>query len=323
MVKMTYREAVTAGLRQELARDERVVLLGEDIAEPGGVFKTTKGLMEEFGRTRLWDTPISEEAILGVAMGAAMAGLRPVAEIMFADFLATCWDLLANQIAKARYMTNGDLSVPLVVRTASGGGLGFASQHSQSLANWAMAVPGLKVVVPSTAADVKGLIAAAIRDPDPVVVFEQKALYGLRGEVPDGLHVVELGSATTVRKGTDVTAVAVGASVDVALKAAEHCANAASLEVIDLRTLTPPDLPAVVESLTRTGRLMTVEENSRVLGWGAQLMATITEEYFDLLQAPPLRVTTPAVPLPAAKSLESALIPQPERVTSSVLKWLG
>ena len=192
MAELTYREAVAAGIAQEMARDDRVVFLGEDVAAAGGVFKTTVGLLERFGPERVRDTPISEQAIVGAAMGAAMTGLRPIAEIMFSDFLAVCWDIVANQIAKVRYMTNGQVSVPLVIRTANGAGSRFGAQHSQSVENWAMSVPGLKVVAPSTPADVKGLLAAAVRDEDPVIFFEHKSLYAVKGEVPDGEHVDEL-----------------------------------------------------------------------------------------------------------------------------------
>ncbi len=196
MAELTYRAAVTEAIAQEMERDDRVYFLGEDIGAAGGVFKTTPGLFERFGPRRVRDTPISEEAIIGAAMGAAMMGLRPVAEIMFSDFFATCWDLIANQIAKTRYMTDGQVSLPLVIRTANGGGLRFGAQHSQAVENWAMAVPGLKVVAPSTPADAKGLLAAAIRDPDPVVILEPKLVYRTeRGEVPDGEHVVPLGKA--------------------------------------------------------------------------------------------------------------------------------
>src|SRR5437763_635458 len=196
-----------------MERDPFVFLLGEDVADAGGALKATVGLLERFGPERVRDTPISEEAIAGAAMGAAMTGLRPIAEIMFSDFLATCWDLVANQIAKTRYMTNGQVSLPLVIRTANGGGSRFGAQHSQSVENWAMSIPGLKVVAPSAPADVKGLIAAAVRDPDPVIVFEHKSLYPTKGEVPDGEHVDALGTARVVREGADLTIVALAAMV--------------------------------------------------------------------------------------------------------------
>src|SRR6202043_1393741 len=205
--------------------DANVVFLGEDVASAGGVFKATVGLLEKFGTLRVRDTPIAEQAILGAAMGAAMTGLKPVAEIMFSDFLAVCWDMVANEIAKTRYMTNGQISLPLVIRTGNGGGSRFGAQHSQSVENWAMAIPGLKVVAPSTPADVKGLLAAAIRDPDPVVFFEHKALYAVKGEVPDGEHVDTLGSAKILRSGRDATIVALALMVPRALAAAEKLAR--------------------------------------------------------------------------------------------------
>ncbi|HEX6005583.1 MAG TPA: alpha-ketoacid dehydrogenase subunit beta, partial [Burkholderiales bacterium] len=199
MAELTYRDAVAAGIAQEMTRDERVVFLGEDVAAAGGVFKATVGLLEKFGPKRVRDCPISEQAILGAAMGAAMTGLRPIAEIMFSDFLAVCWDIVANEIAKTRYMTNGQITLPLVIRTANGAGSRFGAQHSQSVENWAMAVPGIKVVAPAFPADVKGLLAAAVRDPDPVLFFEQKSLYATKGEVPDGECVDELGKAKVLR----------------------------------------------------------------------------------------------------------------------------
>src|ERR1700716_2805032 len=219
MAQLSYREAVAAGIAQEMRRDERVVLFGEDTAAAGGVFKTTVGVWGECGPRRVKDTPISELAILGAAMGAAMTGLRPVAEIMFSDFLSCCWDYVANEIAKTRYMSDGQITIPLVIRTANGAGSRFGAQHSQSVENWAMAVPGLKVVAPSTPADAKGLIAAAVRDPDPVIVFEHKGLYATKGEVPDGEYVDRLGTARVLRQGDDVTILALAAMVPKSLQA--------------------------------------------------------------------------------------------------------
>src|SRR4051794_37747846 len=213
MAELTYRDAVAAGIAQEMERDESVVFLGEDVAAAGGVFKTTVGLLDEFGPTRVRDTPISEQAILGAAMGAAMTGLRPIAEIMFSDFFAVCWDIVANEIAKSRYMTNGQVSFPLVVKSGNGAGLRFGAQHSQAIDNWAMAVPGLKAVSPSTPRDMVGLMAAAIRDPDPVIVLEAKGLYATKGIVPDGDVVDELGRAKVVREGDDATLVTLGLMV--------------------------------------------------------------------------------------------------------------
>jgi pyruvate dehydrogenase E1 component beta subunit len=242
MAELTYRDAVASGIAQEMERDPSVYFIGEDVAAAGGVFKATVGLLERFGPERVRDTPISEEAIVGAAMGAAMTGLRPIVELMFSDFLATCWDIVANQIAKTRYMTNGQVSLPLVIRTANGAGSRFGAQHSQALENWVMAVPGLKVVAPSTPADVKGLIASAVRDPDPVVVFEAKSLYSVKGEVPDGEHVEPLGSARVARDGEDVTIVALGAMVPRAMEAATRLGgDGVSAEVIDIRSLVPLD----------------------------------------------------------------------------------
>lgn len=322
---ITYREAVARAIAQEMRRDESVVFLGEDVAAAGGVFKTTKGLLEEFGGTRVRDTPISEEAILGAAMGAAMTGMRPIAEIMFSDFLATCWDLVAVEIAKSRYMTAGQVTVPLVIRTANGGGLRFGAQHSQSVENWAMMIPGLKVVAPSTPADLIGLFAAAVRSDDPVVFFEQKSLYPTKGEVPSGEIVDELGVAKTVRRGEDVTIVALAAMVPRAAEAATRLQDehGISAEVIDLRSLVPLDTRTVLESVSRTSRLVTVEENPRLCGWGAEVVSIVGEECFWDLDAPLTRVTTPHVPLPSADALEDETLPSVDRITETVAKVVG
>jgi acetoin:2,6-dichlorophenolindophenol oxidoreductase subunit beta len=318
---ITYRDAVARALAQEMRRDPSVHFIGEDVAAAGGVFKATKGLLEEFGPTRVRDTPISEEAILGAAMGAAMTGLRPVAEIMFSDFLATCWDLVAVEIPKTRYMTDGQVSLPLVIRTANGGGLRFGAQHSQAVENWAMAIPGLKVVAPSNPRDVIGLLAAAIRDPDPVLFFEQKSLYPTKGEVPDGEIVDELGVAATIRPGSDVTIVALASMVPRAVAAAEELEGVGiSAEVIDLRCLVPLDTATVIESVTRTSRLVTVEENPRLCGWGAEIVSIVGEECFWHLDGPLTRVTTPHIPLPSADALEDEFLPSVSRVVEAVQK---
>ncbi len=320
MATLSYREAVAAGIAQEMRRDDSVIFIGEDVAAAGGVFKTTEGLLDEFGPVRVRDTPISEQAILGATMGAAMTGLRPVAEIMFSDFFAVCWDIVANQIAKSRYMTAGQCSFPLVIRSANGGGSRFGAQHSQSVENWAMAIPGLKVVAPSNAADVKGLLAASIRDPDPVLFFEQKSLYGIRGEVPEGEHVVPLGQANVLRKGDDVTIVALAAMVPRAEKAAEILQqdHGISASVIDLRSLVPLDTTTVFESVSSTGRMVTVEENPRLCGWGAELSSLVAEELFWDLDGPIVRITTPHIPLPSADSLEDEIMPSVEKIVSNV-----
>ncbi|MGH2678966.1 MAG: alpha-ketoacid dehydrogenase subunit beta, partial [Actinomycetota bacterium] len=261
MAELTYREAVARAIAQEMERDPSVYFIGEDVAAAGGVFKTTEGLFERFGPERVRDTPISEQAIIGAAMGAAMNGLRPIAELMFSDFFAVCWDLVANQIAKTRYMTNGQVELPIVIRTANGGGARFGAQHSQSVETWMMAIPGLKVVVPSTPLDMIGLFAAAVRDPDPVIVIEPKVLYAAKGEVPDGEIVDRLGVARTVREGGDVTICALGAMVPKALEAAGRLAgDGVAADVIDVRSLVPLDVRAIADSVERTGHLVTVEE---------------------------------------------------------------
>jgi acetoin:2,6-dichlorophenolindophenol oxidoreductase subunit beta len=324
MAELTYRDAVAAGIAQEMERDDSVVCLGEDIAGAGGVFKATVGLLEKFGPLRVRDTPIAEQAILGAAMGAAMTGLRPVAEIMFSDFLAVCWDMVANEIAKTRYMTNGQISLPLVIRTGNGGGSRFGAQHSQSVENWAMAIPGLKVVAPSTPADVKGLLAAAIRDADPVVFFEHKALYATKGEVPDGEHVDKLGTAAIRRRGSDLTIAALGLMVPRALEAAAtlQAEHGISATVIDVRSLVPLDTQTIFAEVSKTGRLYTVEENPRLCGWGAEIASLVAEELFWDLDAPIMRITTPHVPLPAADRLEDLTIPSASRIVATILRTI-
>jgi acetoin:2,6-dichlorophenolindophenol oxidoreductase subunit beta len=320
MAELTYRDAVAAGIAQEMARDESVVFLGEDVAAAGGVFKATVGLLEKFGPRRVRDCPISEQAILGAAMGAAMTGLKPIAEIMFSDFLAVCWDIVANEIAKTRYMTNGQIALPLVIRTANGSGSRFGAQHSQAVENWAMAVPGIKVVAPAFPADVKGLLAAAVRDPDPVLFFEQKSLYPMKGEVPDGEHVDELGKARILRHGKDCTIVALALMVHRALDAAEilEKKHGISCTVIDVRSLVPLDTQTILTEISKTGRLVTVEENPRLCGWGAEIASIAADECFWDLDGPILRITTPHIPLPAADRLEDATVPSVERIVREV-----
>jgi len=320
MAELTYREAVAAAIAQEMRRDESVVFLGEDVAKAGGVFKATVGLWEEFGDLRVRDTPISEQAILGAAMGAAMTGLKPIAEIMFSDFLAVCWDIVTNQIAKSRYMTGGQVNMPLVIRTANGGGARFGAQHSQSVENWAMMIPGIKVVAPSTPADVKGLLAAAIRDPDPVIFFEQKSLYATKGEVPEGEYVDEIGKAKVVREGDDVTIIALAMMVPRALEAAERLQAEAgiSASVVDLRSLVPLDTQTIIEQVKKTARVVTVEENPRLCGWGAEISSIIAEECFYDLDMPIVRITSPHIPLSSADELEDAMIPSVERIFETI-----
>jgi pyruvate dehydrogenase E1 component beta subunit len=315
----TYRESVAEGIAREMRRDPTVVCIGEDIGAAGGVFKTTVGLFEEFGPARVWDTPISEQAIAGAAMGAAMTGMRPVAEIMFSDFLACCWDYLANEIPKARYMTGGQVTVPLVVRTANGGGLGFGAQHSQAVENWAFAIPGLKVVAPATPSDVVGLMAAAIRSDDPVVFFEHKGLFASKGEPAPPDHLVELGQARVARDGDDVTVVALASTVPLALAAAEQLApDGVSVEVLDLRCLVPLDATTVLASVERTNRLLVVEENPYQGGWGATVAAIVADEGYETLDAPVRRLAAECVPLPFADALEDQVIPTVDKLVTAI-----
>ncbi|HEX5723160.1 MAG TPA: alpha-ketoacid dehydrogenase subunit beta [Acidimicrobiia bacterium] len=321
MAELTYREAVAWGIAQEMRRDPNLVMLGEDIAAAGGVFKTTVGLLDEFGPERVRDTPISEQAIVGAAMGAAMTGIPVIAEIMFSDFLAVCWDMIANEIAKSRYMTDGQVSFPLVIRTANGGGVRFGAQHSQSVENWAMMIPGLKVVAPSTPIDVIGLMAASIRDPDPVVFFEHKSLMATKAEIPDGEIIDQLGQARIVRDGSDLTIAALALMVPRALEAAAALeADGISAEVIDLRSLVPLDTNTLLESVQKTGRFFTVEENPRLCGWGAELASIVSEESFWALDGPVIRITTPHIPLPAAAALEDMALPSVDRIYETIVK---
>jgi pyruvate/2-oxoglutarate/acetoin dehydrogenase E1 component len=319
LAELTYREAVARGIAQEMARDPDVIFFGEDVAKAGGVFKATVGLYEQFGPKRVRDTPISEQAIMGAAMGAAMTGLKPIAEIMFSDFLAVCFDYIANEFPKSRYMSNGQLKCPLVVRTGNGAGSRFGAQHSQSVENWCMMIPGLKVVAPSNPRDVIGLMAAAVRDPDPVIFFEHKSLYPTKGEVPDGEIVDTLGSARIVRAGRDATILALALMVPRALEAAERLASLGiDCEVIDVRSLVPLDTQTILASVGRTHRLFTVEENPRLCGWGAEVVSIVADEAFYDLDGPPVRITTPHVPLPAADVLEDMVLPTAERIAETV-----
>jgi pyruvate dehydrogenase E1 component beta subunit len=277
-------------------------------------------LLAEFGDLRVRDTPISEQAILGAAMGAAMTGLRPIAEIMFSDFFAVCWDIVANEIAKSRYMTNGQVSFPLVIKSGNGGGLRFGAQHSQAIENWAMAVPGLKVVTPSSPRDVVGLMAAAIRDPDPVLLFEAKGLYAIKENVDENEEIVDhLGTAKVLRPGGDATILALGLMVPRALAAAEQLAGAGvDCTVIDVRSLVPLDTTTIMASVRETGCVFTVEENPRLCGWGAEIVSILADECFDALDGPAIRITAPHVPLPAADNLEDLAHPSVARIVATI-----
>jgi len=325
VAELTYREAVARGISQEMARDPDVVFLGEDIARAGGVFKATVGLLEQFGPQRVRDTPISEQAILGAAMGAAMTGLKPIAEIMFADFIAVCYDYIANELPKSRYMTNGQVKCPVVIRLGNGGGARFGAQHSQSVENWCMQIPGLKVVAPSSPVDVVGLLAAAVRDPDPVIFIEHKSLYATKGEVPDGEILDTLGSAKILRTGKDCTVIALAMMVPRALAAAAQLQQQHGIEceVVDVRSLVPLDTQTLLGSVARTHRVFTIEENPRVLGWGAEIVSIIAHESFYDLDGPPIRITTPHIPLPAADVLEDLAIPSVSRIVETILRSMS
>lgn len=325
MAELSYRDAVIRGISQEMERDKNVVFLGEDIAKAGGVFKATVGLYEKFGPLRVRDTPISEQAILGAAMGAAMTGLRPIAEIMFSDFAAVCFDFIANEMPKLAYMTNGQVSCPVVIRTGNGAGVRFGAQHSQSIENWTMMIPGLKVVAPSSPVDVVGLMAAAVRDNNPVIFHEHKALYSTKGEVPDGEILDTLGTAKILRSGKDCTILALAMMVHRAMDAAEilEREHGIDAEVVDVRSLVPLDTQTILASVAKTGRLFTVEENPRLLGWGAEIASIVADEAFWDLDGPIVRITTPHIPLPAADHLEDLALPSAPRIVERIVRTLN
>ncbi len=319
MATITYREAVVRALDEEMARDENVIFFGEDVGKAGGVFKVTPGLWEKYGNKRVRDTPISEAAIVGAGVGSAITGMRPVIELMFADFAAVTLDQIVNQAAKMRYMSGGQIKVPLTIRAAQGGGAGFGAQHSQCCETWFMHAPGLKVVVPSTPADVLGLLKTAIRDDNPVVFLEHKAQYAEKGEIPDGEYLVPFGVANVVREGTDVTIVAVQRMVGVAMKAAQELEKQGiSCEVIDPRTLVPLDMQTIGESVKKTGRLITVEEAVHAGGWGAEVVSQIADETIWYLESPIVRLTLKAGLIPFSGPLEEYVIPSKDDVIAAV-----
>lgn len=319
MPDMTFRQAINSALADAMSADADVVCFGEDVAAPGGAFAVTRGLLAKFGPERVRDTPISENAIAGAAVGAALSGLRPVVEIMFMDFMTLAMDALVNQAAKARFMFGGQCSVPMVVRTPHGGGLNAGPQHSQCLEAWFAHVPGLKVVVPSNAADAYGLLRAAIIDPDPVIYVENKALYSAKSPVPETLAIVPIGRAATLRPGRDVTVVAYGIAVRQALAAAQTlAAEGIEAEIIDLRSIQPWDRQSVLDSVRRTGRLVIAHEAVTAFGVGAEIAAWIGEQAFDSLRAPIGRVGSAFMPTPFAKSLERHCVPADTHVVAAV-----
>lgn len=321
MREITYLQAVREAMAQEMRRDEAVFIIGEDVGVYGGGFGVSSGLIEEFGEERVKDTPISEAAIAGAAVGAAMMGMRPIVDIMFSDFLTIAMDQLVNQAAKMRYMLGGAVKVPLVVRGAAGCGTGAAAQHSQCPEAWFCNVPGLKVVVPGTPADAKGLLAAAIRDDNPVIFLEQKTLYRTVGSVPEGEYIVPLGKAKVHREGTDITIITYGRMLPVCFEAAKMAQEQGiSVEVIDPRTLVPLDREALIASAKKTGRVLIVHEASQTGGFGGELAATVAgSEAFYSLKAPVMRYCGLDVPVPFSKGLESCAVPQAGGVLERLL----
>ena len=324
MSLIPYSQAIRDALREEMKRDPCVFLLGEDIGKHGGAFGVTRGLFDEFGPERVIETPISEAAIAGAAVGAAIAGCRPVAEIMYMDFVTLAMDQIVNQAAKMRYMFGGKAKVPLVIRMPSGAGRGNAAQHMQSLEAWFCHVPGLKVVMPSTPADAKGLLKSAIRDDNPVIFIEHKLLYAVKGDVPEGDYTIPLGKAEVKRAGQDVTIVATSRMVQFALEASDRLASEGiSAEVVDPRTLVPLDLETILVSVRRTHVAVVVHEAPRRGGYGAEIAAEIQEQAFDWLDAPVARICGEDVPIPFSKALESLAIPDPDRIAAGVRHVLG
>lgn len=318
--ELTYRQAISLAIAEEMRRDPSVLVMGEDIGACGGPLKTTEGLYDEFGPTRVRDTPISENAFVGAALGLAVTGYRPVVEIMFADFLGVCYDQIVNSIAKHRFMAGGRMDVPLVIRAIGGGGLRFGAQHSQTGETWFLPAPGLKIITASSPNEVYGQLKAAIRDPDPVLLIEHKALLGAKGPVFVGEdNLLPLKGTNLVHEGNKATIVASLAMVPRALAAAEAlAAEGVDVDVFDIRSLRPLETGDIVESVKRTGRLLTVEEVSLLGGWGAEVVARTTSEAFEYLDAPPARLGLPDHPLPYSPALEDAAIPDVDCITAVV-----
>jgi len=326
--EITFVEALNEALKEEMRRDESVIVMGEDVrygySGRGGVFMVTADLAKEFGSERVLDTPISEDGFVGAAVGAAISGLRPVVEVMYADFLMCCMNQIVNNAAKLRYSTGGQLKVPLVIRTMIGQGRGVGSDHSQAPISWFVNIPGLKVVVPSTPYDAKGLLKSSIRDDSPVIFFEHFLLYKTKGEVPEEEYTIPLGKADVKKEGRDLTIVAISNMVPVALSVAEKLErDGVSVEVIDPRTLIPLDKEIIIESVKKTNRLITVESSVKTCGVGAEIVSMIVEEVFDYLDAPPIRIAAPPIPAPVSPTLEKAVIPTEDDVIEAVRKTLG
>lgn len=322
MSVMTYIDAINTALREELARDERVFMIGEDIGKMGGVFKATKGLQEEFGADRVIDSPLAEGVIISSSIGAAMSGMRPIAEIQFADFITPAMDALTQQAAKLRYRSAGTQTCPITVRVCYGGGVGGGLYHSQTNTSWFIHTPGLVVVAPSSPYDAKGMLKSAIRDDNPVMFFEHKKLYrSLKAEVPDEDYTVPLMKAAVTRPGSDITAISYGYTLQLTLQAAENMKqeHGINVEVIDLRTLAPLDTDTFLNSVAKTSRVAIIHEDNRTLGIGAEVSAIIAEKAFDCLDAPIVRVTAPDVPaIPAAAPLEHFYMPNVDRIVAAL-----
>lgn len=317
--EITFVEALNEALHQEMERDPTIVVMGEDVGVYGGIFGVTKGLLERFGPDRVVDTPISETAFIGAGVGAAAAGLRPVVELMFVDFFGVCMDQIYNQAAKMRYMFGGKIKIPLTIRTTIGAGLSAAAQHSQTLYSIFAHVPGIKVIVPSTPYDAKGLLISAVRDDNPKIFFEHKLLYGVRGPVPKEPYAIPFGVADVKTEGSDVTIVAVAYMVHEALKASNELKKeGVSVEVIDPRTLVPFDKEAVFRSVRKTGRLVVVDEDYDRCGFASWVAALVADECFGYLDAPIKRVTTPTVPIPFSPTLEKEILPNAEKIVKTV-----
>jgi pyruvate/2-oxoglutarate/acetoin dehydrogenase E1 component len=320
---ISYRSAIRFALREELIRDDRVFLIGEDIGEAGGVFKVTEGLFKEFGPRRVIDTPISETAIVGAALGASLGGLVPVAELMFSDFAAVAMDQIANQIAKKAYLSGGHEKVSLVIRAVTGGGVSFGPQHSQSLEAWFGHIPGLICVLPSNPRNAKGLLKSSIRSSKPVLFFEHKALYPMEGPVPESEELTPIGKCEIAREGRDVTIVAGGSTVATSLESARKLEEISiDADVIDIQTLSPLDSSTIFRSIEKTGRLLIVEEDVGFLGWGAEIAAQVAEFALYSLKAPVRRISAPYAPIPFSPALEKAYLPSSGRVVSTCVEMM-
>lgn len=319
MREITFREAINEALSEEMAIDESVLLLGEDIGLFGGAMAVTKGLYNKYGQKRVVDTPISESAIIGAALGSSLTGLRPVAEIMFIDFIGTCMDQVFNQVAKTRFMHGGRIKVPLVIRTQGGAGKSYAAQHSQSLESWFIHVPGLKVVMPSSPYDAKGLLKSAIRDDNPILFIEHKLLYNEKGPVPEKEYTVPIGKAEIKRRGKNITVVTYSRMVNSAISAADILSrDNIDVEIIDLKTLSPMDMETIISSVKKTNRMVTVEEGCLTGGVGAEISARVYEQAFDYIDCPIERIAAMDSPIPFNRDLEKIVIPQVNTIVDTI-----